>query len=571
MRIPSLPKRFVVAAALAAATVGGGLSSSASGATTPYAGPTPDASCDSGSLPEREQGRAPASDVPSHRSALGYGCNATQVSHSGATGGYRVERYVDRAGHECGYYDSTLLYPQNLADQGVEGPGTYVMDMHDPAHPVHTDTLRSPAMQSPHESVRLNVKRGLLVADMGYPTANPGFVDVWDVSANCLHPTLRASSPLGVLGHESGFSPDGNTFYVSSLYGHTLAAVDLRNPSLPTLAWFTYAYQPHGMSVSADGNRLYMADNGSAPGLTVLDVSQVQNRVPNPSVPVVSHLTWPQVSTPQNATPFTRGGHRYLLETDEFGSGASIGAARIIDIQDEKQPFVVSNMRLTVNQASAQGPDLEADPGQRPALPGLPGPLLLAAQPRRPDDHRLQLHHVRPEGVQHQRPGAPSRGRVLQQAAPEGREHRPGEGRLVRDVGAGVRREDARHLVLRREQRLLRRTAHQGRRRHQLRPPGRAAGQLRLRLHAGGRDAQQSLPGEVLGRQRPGGRRLTLLRDQLVVRNLRGPFELSQRHCVPATTVHDHSMRAHVLGVESRENVAHALRRVPSSAMPVTR
>ncbi len=204
MRIPSLPKRFVVAAALAAATVGGGLSSSASGATTPYAGPTPDASCDSGSLPEREQGRAPASDVPSHRSALGYGCNATQVSHSGATGGYRVERYVDRAGHECGYYDSTLLYPQNLTDQGVEGPGTYVMDMHDPAHPVHTDTLRSPAMQSPHESVRLNVKRGLLVADMGYPTANPGFVDVWDVSANCLHPTLRASSPLGVLGHESG-------------------------------------------------------------------------------------------------------------------------------------------------------------------------------------------------------------------------------------------------------------------------------------------------------------------------------------------------------------------------------
>ena len=373
MRIPSLPKRFVVAAALAAATVGGGLSSSASGATTPYAGPTPDASCDSGSLPEREQGRAPASDVPSGRSALGYRCNATQVSHSGATGGYRVERYVDRAGHECGYYDSTLLYPQNLADQGVEGPGTYVMDMHDPAHPVHTDTLRSPAMQSPHESVRLNVKRGLLVADMGYPTANPGFIDVWDVSANCLHPTLRASSPLGVLGHESGFSPDGNTFYVSSLYGHTLAAVDLRNPSLPTLAWFTYAYQPHGMSVSADGNRLYMADNGSDPGLTVLDVSQVQNRVPNPSVPVVSHLTWPQVSTPQNATPFTRGGHRYLLETDEFGSGASIGAARIIDIQDEKQPFVVSNMRLTVNQASAQGPDLEADPGNDQPFQGYQG------------------------------------------------------------------------------------------------------------------------------------------------------------------------------------------------------
>jgi len=174
MRIPSLPKRFVVAAALAAATVGGGLSSSAIGATTPYAGPTPDASCDSGSLPEREQGRAPASDVPSGRSALGYRCNATQVSHSGATGGYRVERYVDRAGHECGYYDSTLLYPQNLADQGVEGPGTYVMDMHDPAHPVHTDTLRSD--REPRLRRRLGRQRELPAPDAEgqQPARGPG-------------------------------------------------------------------------------------------------------------------------------------------------------------------------------------------------------------------------------------------------------------------------------------------------------------------------------------------------------------------------------------------------------------
>jgi hypothetical protein len=251
------------------------------------------------------------------------------------------------------------------------------MDMKDPAHPVHTDTLRSPAMQSPHESVRLNVKRGLIVADMAYPTTNPGFVDVWDVKADCLHPTLLASSPMGILGHESGFSPDGNTFYVASLYFHTLAAVDLTNPAVPTLLWLSSDYQPHGVSISADGNRLYMAEagfnNSDYSGLTVLDVSQIQKRVSNPSVPLVSRLTWPQVSTPQNATPFTRGGHKYLMEIDEFGSGASIGAARIIDIQNEKKPFVVSNIRLAVNAAKAQGADLEADPGNDQAFQGYQG------------------------------------------------------------------------------------------------------------------------------------------------------------------------------------------------------
>ena len=369
-----LPKLALAAAVIAAAVT----QVPRAGATaTPYAGPTPGTACDRGSLPERTQGRAPLSDVASGRYAKGYRCNATQVSHTDRSGGYRVERYVDRAGHECAFYDSTLLYPTNVPDQRAEGPGTYVMDLHDPKHPVHTDTLRTPAMQSPHESLRLNLARGLLVADMAYPTTNPGFVDVYDVSHDCRHPALLASSPMGVLGHEGGFSPDGRTFWVASLFFHTLAAVDLTNPRVPRIVYFSYAYQPHGISVSNDGNRLYMAEaglnSGDFKGLTVLDISQVQRRVLNPAAPVISRLTWLQVSTPQNATPFTRGGHRYLMETDEFGSGAAIGATRIIDIQNEKKPFVVSNIRLAVNQAAAQGPSLEADPGNDQAFQGYQG------------------------------------------------------------------------------------------------------------------------------------------------------------------------------------------------------
>jgi hypothetical protein len=229
-------------------------------------------------------------------------------------------------------------------------------------------------MQSPHESLRLNTKRGLLVADMGYPTWNPGFVDVYDVSQDCRHPVLESSTPMGILGHESGFSPDGKTFYVSSLYGHTLSAVDLTNPKAPVVLWATFDYQPHGVSISNDGKRLYMAeaafndDGDDFTGLTILDVSEVQKRVPNPTVRLVSRLTWPKVSTPQNATPFTVQGHKYLLQTDEFGSGKHVGAARIIDIQNEKKPFVVSNLRLEVNKGGET-----ADPGDDQPFQGYQG------------------------------------------------------------------------------------------------------------------------------------------------------------------------------------------------------
>jgi hypothetical protein len=343
------------------------------GPTKPYAGPTKQIGCDKGSRPERVQGKVPAGDYESGRAAKGYYCNARLVSQFGDSGGYRVERYVDKAGRECAYWDSTLLWPHNLPNQGTEGPGLYVMDMSNPAKPVHTDTLRTPAMQSPHESVRLNVKRGLLVADMGYPTVNPGFLDVFSVKEDCRHPVLESSTPVGIIGHEGGFAPDGKTFYVASLYGHTLTAIDLTNPKAPVILWASADYEPHGVSISNDGKRLYIAEaafqeeNGFS-GLTILDVSEVQKRVVNPSVKLVSRLAWPQISTPQNATPFTRDGHKYLLETDEFGSGANIGAARIIDIQNEKKPFVVSNLRLAVNKG-----DTTADPGDDAPFQGYQG------------------------------------------------------------------------------------------------------------------------------------------------------------------------------------------------------
>ena len=147
--------------------------------STPYNGPTPQIPCDSQSMPETGiQGRVPKAEVDSGRAAKGYRCNTALVGQQGNSGGFRVERYVDAAGHECAFYDSTLLFPTGLKNGANWEIGVYVLDMTDHSHPAFTTNLTTPAMLSPHESLRLNQKRGLLAADMGYPTFNPGFAPV---------------------------------------------------------------------------------------------------------------------------------------------------------------------------------------------------------------------------------------------------------------------------------------------------------------------------------------------------------------------------------------------------------
>jgi hypothetical protein len=341
---------------------------------------TPDAQCGPGSKPETgTQGRVSTADVASGRAAQGYTCNTEVRAHYGRTGGFKVFRYIDTAGHECAFYDSTLLFPTAPALNPTGRLGVFVLDMSDPAHPVQTDALTTPAMLSPHESLSLDTKRGLLAADMGYPTFNPGFVDIYDVSKDCRHPQLQSSSPLGILGHEGNFSPDGNTFWVSSAGGSTFTALDISNPTLPKLLWTSTQYSIHGLNVSDDGNRVYAADLGKTPGLWIFDSSDIQKRIANPQLRVVSHLTWPEVSIPQVPIPVTIGGHPYLVEIDEYSKGtttaatAPVGAARIIDIGDETHPKVISNMRLEVNQPSDRAGDQVNDPGASFPVQGYAG------------------------------------------------------------------------------------------------------------------------------------------------------------------------------------------------------
>ena len=105
--------------------------------------------------------------------------------------------------------------------------------MFDPANPKKTASLEAPPMQSPHESLALNTRRGLLAAVNGNPSTSPGLVAIYDVSQDCRNPLMQSLAPVARWGHESGFSEDGNTFYATSTALQSITAIDVTDPKSP--------------------------------------------------------------------------------------------------------------------------------------------------------------------------------------------------------------------------------------------------------------------------------------------------------------------------------------------------
>jgi hypothetical protein len=388
---PALRRLLVVLVALAVGVVGLTLSGVTSADGGAFPAPTPPATCGKGARPETGiQGRVPLADYTSGRVSRGYRCNTKPLAHQGRTGGFKVLRYKDSKGNVCAFYDSTLLFPKDVLFNAAEGLGVVVLDMTNPKQPRKVTTLTSPAMLSPHESLVLNQRRGLLGAVLGNPFTNVGVLDLYDVRTSCRKPTLLSSTDTAVLGHESGFAPDGRTFYAASTGGQTLAAVDVSDPSDPKRIFFQSDVNYHGLRLSPDGRTMYVANIGnpsgvrlSSGGLRILDVSEIQDRRPDPEVRVIADLAWPEGSLPQVAEPFTKKGRDYLLEVDEFAdfgldggptqASAPVGAARIIDIEDPARPKVVSHLRLAVHQPGARAGDQQLDPGALIPVQGYAG------------------------------------------------------------------------------------------------------------------------------------------------------------------------------------------------------
>ena len=350
----------------------------------------PKAKCGPGSRPEPGvAGRVPKAHFTSGRAQKGYTCNTRAVGHLGRTGGFKVLRYQDAEGRRCAYYDVHRTFPVGLLETGLMGIGTAVVDMTNPRKPRRTRTLITPGMLSPHESLLLHEKRGLLVAVTGTLLTAPGMLDVYDVSKDCRNPRLLSSTPAGFLGHESGLSPDGRTFYASALIGFTITAVDLTNPRLPVPLTTINGVLSHGVRTSPDGRTLYVADLGmpnakrlTTGGLRIFDVSQIQDRKPFARAREIGSYTWKDLAIPQVPEPMRIKGHDYVLMVDEFTElafGPEIATydpdrpaavARIINVDDPQRPFEVSALRLQSQiPKNRRGPQRD-DPGAQSLMGG---------------------------------------------------------------------------------------------------------------------------------------------------------------------------------------------------------
>ncbi|WP_067862262.1 LVIVD repeat-containing protein [Nocardia shimofusensis] len=302
----------------------------------------PRADCGPGSMPEPGlQGDVTAADRDSGRSTLGYSCNISLVGQFPGRGAGITSTSFEH----CAYLGST--FPSSLFG---EGRGVQVLDVSDPAAPRPTANLTEPAMMAgTWESLKVNTERKLLVGTGVPALTGAGFLSVYDIS-DCAHPRLlnpgpgtNPLMPLPITTHEGGFSPDGRTYWASGITPGFLSAVDLTDPAAPRVIWQGLTgIEAHGFGVSPDGTRLYLSALG---GFTVLDVSAVQRREPNPAVHHIGRTFWTDGWATQHSIPVSYDGAPYLFTVDEGGSGG----VKLIDISDDTAPKVAAKLKLEIN------------------------------------------------------------------------------------------------------------------------------------------------------------------------------------------------------------------------------
>ncbi len=285
----------------------------------------------------------------------------------------------------CGYH-GTASPARSLP--GRAHLGVPVIDLTDLRNPTPTAYLTTSSMLDPWESLKVNERRQLLGADNGQNGGGGPEVDIYDVSQDCRFPQLLASVPVGtgtdgggvvqpIIGHEGAWAPDGLTYYGGDLRHRQYYAVDTTDPSAPKLlsTWVPGIENVHGMSISDDGNRGYFVSLGrsigpdltdptkpATNGLLIYDLSDIQARKPNPQARLVSKLLWKDGSVAQHTIPVKIKGKRFVIFIDEAGAGGTSSAAqqanacaaglppfpmaRIIDIEDETNPKIVSRLML---------------------------------------------------------------------------------------------------------------------------------------------------------------------------------------------------------------------------------
>lgn len=311
--------------------------------------------CRPGDAPETGlQGRVPPSDIASGRAALGYRCNLEVVGHYLSPSSATLEAYGS-----CAYYGL-----------GSDATGTQVLDVTHPARPTPTTVLTTPAMLSPWESLKVNAKRKLLVADRWalFPadTGLNGYLDIYDVSGDCRHPRLISSTNLAPAhGHEGWFSPDGMTYFMSTTGPDgtpTVFPIDITDPAHPRrLAAWTFPAQTHGGFTTEDDSRSYICQQKAPPDdkLLIVDTSELTTQRSDPKAHLLAQIPLGDNQWCQAALRVTYDGNPFLIQYGERSGAAdcshsqdnwaNYGYPRIFDLADERRPKLVSSLLLQVD------------------------------------------------------------------------------------------------------------------------------------------------------------------------------------------------------------------------------
>lgn len=333
-------------------------------------------------------------------SARAYNCNLEllgQYTGEGAGAGFAI---IDK----CAYIAQWQV-PLPLVSV-LKQPGVMIVDVSDPTKPHAAGNLRTPGMMQPAESLSLDLGRKLLIGQNLNKSGEAGStLDIYDVS-NCLKPKLKFSGIIpSYIFHGGDFSPDGTILWGTTgpvlrdedpEQGDTISALDITDPSQPKLLATYRAPDPeriqrfHGISVTDDGKTAYYTIgehkykrvNGRIvpspnQGIGVLDVSEVQERKPNPTIkPVGEQVFWDDIVHNQFLRPMVIEGRKYLWENrldgviasdaklhtgvrftrpvdspeDACRAGkAAWGFVSIFDIEDALHPKRVSAVKLEVH------------------------------------------------------------------------------------------------------------------------------------------------------------------------------------------------------------------------------
>lgn len=243
-----------------------------------------------------------------------------------------------------------------------------------PTPKVPGELRSSTATANPWEALHANDARRLLLA----ATANE--VVVYQAVYNCKYPSRRAIvdvAPLMV--HNLRIAPDGMTAYLAdhNLDGETgiplLVALDLGDVRAPAViaSFAAPDLGPaglHGVDISPDGQRAYVTfaagsaqalGSPAATGVLVLDLSEVQARLPGARIRELGRLEWDGAA---HSVRFARvGAQDYLVVADSLGLPGlcAWGWGRVLDLADEAAPKEIATVALEVS-----------DPGNCMALQG---------------------------------------------------------------------------------------------------------------------------------------------------------------------------------------------------------